>query len=99
MAGTLLAAHVAYAAPMSGSQQAELQRLSPQTRRMVQARLNGGDGAQGVINTILLNNLEARYHLQKVEATNWANGTATIQTAGGQSRTVRFDPSTLTVAS
>jgi hypothetical protein len=95
MAGTVTASGVAYAASGAPMDQPILRQLSPRLRQEVRARMGHGDTAEGIIQTMLLNNIETTHGVQRVISTNFRTGQVTVEDAGGQRQTLPFNPSTL----
>lgn len=71
-------------------QQAELTELSPQLRQEVMARVTGGNTPRGVLETMLLNGIQARFPASSLVATDMGRGVAVIREAGGTLRALSF---------
>jgi hypothetical protein len=78
-------------------QAAELEGLAPALRAEVLARAaNPGNSIRGVLETILLNAIQARYPASRIVALDMGRGVAAIATAENQLRAVTFDKQGLT---
>ena len=77
--------------------QAVLAELNPDKRAEVEARLTGGNTVRGILETMLLNNLKARYPASRIVALDYGRGTAVLETASKQIHIVSFDTKTLAV--
>ena len=99
MAGSFGTAGIAYAAPaITPLQQAELNRLSPAVRDKVEARMkDGGQTVQGVLETMLLNNVSQDFAANKVVATDMDRGAVVVTGKDGQLQVFPFDVETLAV--
>ena len=86
----------ARAATMSPIEQAELQQLSPALRQEVETRMAaGGQTVQGIVDTILLNEISLEFASGRIVATDFHRGLAVVEGPGGQPRTFAFDVVTL----
>ncbi len=81
-------------------EQAELAGLTPEKRAEVQSRMSqGGQKVQEILQTMLLNNIKAKYPANRIVAMDFGRGVAVVELPSGESRTVNFDTTTLAVKS
>jgi hypothetical protein len=72
-------------------QLAELSELSPALRAEVMARATGGNTPRGVLETMLLNTIQARFPASRIVAVDMGRGIAVIGTADNQMKALTFN--------
>jgi hypothetical protein len=87
----------AFAASYTKFEEAELAQLDPKVRSEVEARITNGQTVRGVMETMLLNSISAKFQAQRVEAIDWEKSIAVVQMPGGELKSVPFDSKSLTV--
>ena len=97
LAGSVVATGAAYAYDATPAERAELQKLSPQLRQKVEARMVSGQTLNGILETMLLNNLSQDFASGKIVATDWQRGEIVVENKGGQVRAFPFDVATLQI--
>jgi hypothetical protein len=76
--------------------QAEMALLDAATRGQVEARMReGGQTERGIMETMLLNNIQLRYPAQRIVSIDFVREAVSYQTPAGDVRTLDFDPKTL----
>ncbi|WP_431280947.1 hypothetical protein ACQW02_16185 [Humitalea sp. 24SJ18S-53] len=91
---TLVAFTVQAQAQSMGSrefQNAELTELSPALQAEVTARATGGNTPRGVLETMLLNGIQARYPASRIIALDMGRGIVVIATTDNQMRAMTFN--------
>lgn len=90
-------ATAAVAQPAREFERAELGYLNADVRAEVERRATGGNTPRGVMETIMLNNLQLRLPATEVVAVDFLKSTVVYRTPDGALRTARFNPANLTV--
>ncbi len=81
-------------------EQAEMAGLSPQARAEVEARMKqGGQTVSEILTTMLLNSIKLKHLGSQIIAMDFNRGVAVVQTAQGEMREVKFNPTTLEIES
>ena len=81
-------------------EEAEMAGLSPQMRAEVEARMKrGGQTVSEILTTILLNSIKLKHLGSRIIAMDFNRGVAVVQTAQGEMREVKFNPTTLEIES
>jgi hypothetical protein len=76
--------------------QAEMGLLDAATRAEVEASMRrGGQTERGVMETMLLNNIQLRYPAQRIVVIDFVKEMVSYQTPAGDVRVLGFDPRTL----
>lgn len=102
LAGAALSACIATAGTVSAQpsqafQQAELAELSPEKRTEVQGRATAGNTIRGVLETMLLNNLQLRYPANRIVALDFGRGAVAYAVTDGSVRVANFNKTTLAI--
>ena len=98
--GAVMAVGLAAAAaaqPSREFERAEIGYLDASLRGEVEQRAMAGNTPRGVMETILLNNLQLRLPATEVVAVDFLKSAVVYRTPGGDVRLARFDPASLTV--
>ncbi len=95
--GLLAAPTLVKAQPSQGLQQAELAELSPEKRAEVQQRATAGNTIRGVLETMLLNNLQLRYPANRIVALDFGRGAVAYAVTDGSIRVANFNKTTLVI--
>ncbi|WP_372617386.1 hypothetical protein [Falsiroseomonas sp.] len=90
-------AAAAAAQPSREFERAELGYLNADLRAEVERRATGGNTPRGVLETILLNNLQLRLPATEVIAVDFLKSTVVYRAPDGALRAARFNPANLTV--
>jgi len=81
-------------------EQAELAGLNPEKRAEVEQRMKQpGQKIHEILQTMLLNNIKAKFPANRIVALDFARGIAVVELPNGQMRSVNFDTTTLAVKS
>ena len=72
-------------------QRAELNELSPALRAEVESRATGGNTPRGVLETMLLNAISARWPGSRIVAVDMGRGVAVIAQPDNQLKAIRFN--------
>jgi hypothetical protein len=78
-------------------EQAQLAGLTSEKRAEVQARAVGGNTVYEVLQTMLLNNIKAKYPGNRIVALDFNRGAAVIEMQGGPLKVIPFDTTTLAI--
>jgi len=95
--GALVASSAARAQVATTLEQAELAGLTPEKRTEVQARAVNGNTVSEVLQTMLLNNVKAKYPAGRIVALDFGRGVAVVEAHGGGMHLVHFDTTTLAI--
>ena len=72
-------------------QQAELSEVSPAIRTEVERRATGGNTIRGVLETMLLNEIGARWAGSRIVATDMGRGVAVVQLPDNSLKAITFN--------
>ena len=97
LAAALLAATAAAAMPPTSLEKAELSMMSPAKQKEVLARATGGNTVDGVIETMLLNQISDAFAQGTVVAVDFDDTVIVVQGKKGQLKSYEFDTLTLTL--
>lgn len=89
-------AAAASAQPSREFQRAELGYLNPELRAEVERRATGGNTPRGVLETILLNNLQLRLPATEVVALDFMKSIVVYRSPDGALRSTQINPANLT---
>ena len=87
----------AAAQPAREFERAELGYLNADVRAEVERRATGGNTPRGVLETMMLNNLQLRLPATEVLGLDFMKSLVVYRAPDGALRTARFNPSTLAV--
>lgn len=90
-----LLATAAAAMPPTSLEKAELSMMSPAKQKEVLARATGGNTVDGVIETMLLNQISDEFAQGNVVAVDFDDTVIVVQNKKGQLRRYEFDTTTL----
>ena len=93
----LCLATAATAQPAREMERVELSYLNAELRTEVERRATAGNTQRGVMETIMLNNLQLRLPATEVIALDFLKSTVVYRAPDGALRSARFNPATLTV--
>jgi hypothetical protein len=91
LAAAMLIATAAVAAPPTALEKAELSMLSPAKQKEVLARATGGNTVDGVIETMLLNQISDEFAQGNVVGVDFDDAVVVVRNKKGQLRAYEFD--------
>jgi len=94
---TLLGIGSAQAAQMSAQDRALLDSLSPSLQAEVKARATDGNTVQGVLETMLLNNIVKAMATRRIQMVDFDKGVAMVEGEDGKVTLVYFERATLLI--
>ncbi len=89
----------AAAAAMTKYEKLELEGLSPDVRKQVEARMTGRQTVRGILETMLLNNISDKVVYNQVVAIDFDKGVIVVTNPKGAVRAYSFNTGTLAVDS
>jgi hypothetical protein len=93
----VLLATAASAAPPTALEKAELSMMSPAKQKEVLARATGGNTVDGVVETMLLNQISDEFAQGNVVGVDFDDAVVVVRSKKGQLRAYEFDTLTLTL--
>src|SRR5512144_110134 len=97
IAALVLGTSAVFAQIATTLEQAELAGLSPEKRAEVEARAVRGNTVYEVLQTMLLNNIKAKYPANEIVALDFNRGHAVVAMPDRTMKVVSFDTTTLTI--
>ncbi len=97
VAALLLGSSAAFAQMATTLEKAELAGLNPDVRAQVEARAVDGNTVYEVLQTMLLNNIEAKYSGNQILALDFNRGRAVVKMPDESIKIVSFDTKTLQI--
>ena len=97
IAALVLGSSAVFAQIATTLEQAELAGLSPEKRAEVEARAVRGNTVYEVLQTMLLNNIKAKYPANEIVALDFNRGHAVVAMPDRTMKVVSFDTTTLAI--
>jgi hypothetical protein len=95
LAATFLALPAAHAQMATSLEQAELAGLSPDKQAEVKARAVNGNTVTEVLQTMLLNNVKAKFPASRIVALDFGRGVVIVEVPQGGMKLANFNTTTL----